>query len=99
MKTLNSDKDRSETINRLRSLGPDNNRLWGKMTPHQMVCHLTDSFKGAMNEKTVSAVDTAVSRTQIKWIALRSPLQWPKGVKTRPEMAQEGGGTKPVEFQ
>src|SRR5260221_5846392 len=99
MKTLNNHRDINEVITRLRNLRSDSIRQWGKMTPHQMVCHLTDSFKGALGEKSVSAVDTTVSRTLVKWIALRSPIKWPQGVKTRPEMAQEGGGTKPVEFE
>jgi hypothetical protein len=99
MKTLNNPSDKAETITRLRNLRRDSIRQWGKMTPHQMVCHLTDSFRGALGEKSVSGIDTFVSRTLIKWIALRSPIKWPQGVKTRPEMAQEGGGTKPVEFE
>jgi hypothetical protein len=99
MKTINNQTDKNETITRLRNLRLDSDRLWGKMTAHQMVCHLTDSFKGAMGEKSVSAVDTLMSRTMIKWIALRSPIKWPQGVKTRPEMDQENGGTKPVEFE
>jgi hypothetical protein len=35
----------------------------------------------------------------VKWIALYVPINWPKGVKTRPEMDQEKGGTSPVEFK
>jgi len=64
-----------------------------------MICHLTDSFKGALGEKSVSGIDTMISRTVVKWIALRGPIKWPKGVETRPEMAQENGGTKPIEFE
>ena len=33
-----------------------------------------------------------------KWIALYAPLPWPRGVKTRPEVDQEQGGTPPAEF-
>ena len=68
------------------------------MSPHQMVCHLSDSFKAAMGEKYVSPGGTIMHRTLMKWVALRVPLKWPKGFKTRPEMDQEGGGTRPAEF-
>jgi hypothetical protein len=37
-------------------------------------------------------------RTVVKWIALKSPLRWLPGVKTRPEVDQEIGGTRPTEF-
>ncbi|MBM3802940.1 MAG: DUF1569 domain-containing protein [Acidimicrobiia bacterium] len=34
-----------------------------------------------------------------KWIALRAPLPWPKGVKTMPEVDQEGHDcSRPAEF-
>ena len=68
------------------------------MTPHQMVCHLSDSFKAAMGEKYVSPSGNIIHRTLVKWIALRAPLRWGKDFKTRPEMDQEAGGTPPVEF-
>ena len=34
----------------------------------------------------------------MKWIAIHSGLPWPHGVKTMPEVDQEIGGTRPVEF-
>ncbi len=39
-----------------------------------------------------------LNRTVVKWLALQAPLPWPKGVKTRPEVDQEFGGTQPIEF-
>ena len=99
MKSLTTARDKKEIIIRLGQLKPDSQRLWGKMTPHQMICHLTDSFKLAIGEKSVSSVDVPVPRVLIKWIALKTPIRWPKGVKTRPEMDQERGGTKPSEFE
>ncbi len=35
----------------------------------------------------------------MKWVALRLPLKWPKGVATRPEMDQGVGGTPLAEFE
>jgi len=99
MKSLNNDNDKNELMIRLANLDQETNRLWGKMTSHQMICHLTDSFKCVIGEKAVSNVDTVASRTLVKWIALRTPIKWPQGTPTRPEVSQEIGGTKPVEFR
>jgi uncharacterized protein DUF1569 len=89
---------RAAVVERLRRLAPDSPRQWGRMTPHQAICHLSDSFRGLMGTKALSSVATPLSRTLIKWIALNAPMQWPHGVKTIPEVDQEIGGTKPVDF-
>jgi hypothetical protein len=34
----------------------------------------------------------------MKWAALWVPLPWPHGIKTRPEIDQQRGGTPPAEF-
>ena len=39
-----------------------------------------------------------LQRTIVKWIALYLPLPWPAGILTRPEIDQELGGTRPVDF-
>ena len=69
------------------------------MTPHQMMCHLTDSFVGMMGGKVVSEKSNFFSRSVMKWVALQTSLPWPHGVKTRPEVDQEIGGTPPAEFE
>lgn len=66
------------------------------MTVNQMICHLTDSFRAALGEKQSSMLPP---RRWLMWLALYVPIPWPHGVPTRPEMSQEIGGTKPVEFQ
>jgi hypothetical protein len=99
MKTTMADPiERATLVSRLRTLTPASTRQWGRMTPHQAVCHLSDSFRSMMSPEPISSVSTIFSRVVIKWIALQAPMQWPHGVKTRPEVDQEIGGTKPVEF-
>ncbi|HEX3558058.1 MAG TPA: DUF1569 domain-containing protein [Pyrinomonadaceae bacterium] len=98
LKSLGNQQDRNEIIERLRRLRPDGERRWGRMTPHQAVCHLSDSFRSATGEMHVEFAGTLLHRTLLKWFALRVPLQWPTGVRTRPEVDQEKGGTRPVEF-
>ena len=100
MKTLANDSDKNALLERLRRIKPDSQRRWGKMTPHQMICHLNDSFKSVIGERQVSVRQTnAVTRSLIRWIALYAPLKWPHGVPTMPENDQERGGTPPEEFQ
>jgi uncharacterized protein DUF1569 len=100
MKTLGNESDRNAVLGRLRRIQPDSQRRWGKMTPHQMVCHLNDSFKSVIGERDVSVRQTnALARTLIRWIALYAPFKWPHGVPTMPENDQERGGTPPEDFK
>ncbi len=98
MKTLARDACRVEIVRRLRTLGPESARRWGRMSAHQMVCHLSDSFRMMIGRKPVSDATGRLQRTLVKWIALYVPLRWPAGMLTRPEVDQERAGTPPVEF-
>jgi Protein of unknown function (DUF1569) len=68
------------------------------MSAHQMICHLSDSLRAALNEKYISPSTTLFKRTFLKNLTLWLPIRWPHGFKTRPEMDQQHGGTPPVEF-
>ena len=96
--TIADPAQRAALVARLQRLAPGSPRQWGRMTPHQAICHLSDSFRNMMGPTPISSVATPFSRTFVRWIALHTPLPWPPGVKTRPEVDQEIGGTKPVEF-
>jgi hypothetical protein len=98
MKTLAILRDKTEILERLAKVRADGERRWGTMTAGQMICHLSDSFRVSLGEKKVSPVDTFASRTIVKFIALRVPMAWPHGVKTRPEVDQKIGGTRPTDF-
>lgn len=63
-----------------------------------MICHLSDSFRASLGEKYTSPSSSVFKRTLFKWIALWFPLPWPHGIKTRPEMDQQSGGTPPTGF-
>jgi hypothetical protein len=99
MRTFESIADREAIVRRISALTQIDNRLWGKMSAHQMVCHLCDSYKSALGEKDASPATGFMQRTLVKWIALRAPMKWPKGTATRPEVEQGVGGTAPVEFE
>ncbi len=69
------------------------------MSAHQMLCHLTDSFKGVIGEREISRSRHPIPLPVLKWLVLRAPMKWPHNVKTRPEVAQDGGGTPPADFE
>src|SRR5436189_3368005 len=98
MKTLARPRDKDEVLRRLRAVRPESTRRWGRMSAHQMVCHLSDSLLVVTGQKPVSHSTSLLQRTIVKWIALYVPLPWPAGIPTRPEIDQELGGTRPVDF-
>jgi len=100
MKRLDNTPDKAMVLNRLRQVTPASQRRWGKMTPHQMICHLHDSFKSVIGEREVYGdKSNLLTRTVVRWLALYAPLKWPHGVPTMAENDQERGGTPPEDFQ
>src|SRR5205814_8414118 len=95
---ISSSQDKAEILTRLRTVRPDSARRWGRMSAHQMVRHLSDAYRVAAGDKHVSPARGRLPLSWLKWLALRLPLRWPPGIRTRPEIDQEAGGTKPVEF-
>ena len=91
---------KAEIVERVRRVNPDATRQWGKMTVHQMICHLNDSYLLAMGERKVGDVSNFFTRSVVRMIALRAPMQWPKGVQTVAEFDQAAGrGTAPSGFE
>jgi hypothetical protein len=88
-----------QLVTRLGKLHPQRPRAWGRMTPHEMICHLSDSFMVGLGERQASSVENFMRRTVVKYIALRTSMAWPKSLKTRPEVDPHAGGTKPQEFE
>jgi hypothetical protein len=99
MKTLARERDAAEILRRVESLRGDAARRWGRMSVHQMVCHLTDSCRMLTGERTMPPAATPLPRPMMRWIALYLPMRWPPGIQTTPELDQTaGGGTAPIEF-
>ncbi len=98
MSTLADPKVRAACRDRIQRLDPNASPTWGRMTARQMVCHLNDSFRVGMGEKYASPATGVLQRTFLKWVALRTPVKWPPGVPTRPEIEQGRGGTPPAEW-
>jgi hypothetical protein len=98
MRTLARQPDKAELIRRLRMVRPEMAPRWGRMSAHQMVCHLADAFRMAEGQKPTTPSTGLLQRTILKWLVLYVPLRWPPGILTSPEIDQEQGGTRPVDF-
>ena len=99
MKTLANPGDKEEVLRRLDRVRPDALARWGRMSVHQMLCHLSDSYLVTMGEMEVSPASGLFQRSIVKWVGLYAPLPWPHGVPTRPEIEQGRGGTPPADFE
>lgn len=99
MKSLALERDKAEVLGRLRNLRADSVGHWGRMSVHQMVCHLGDAFRMAVGQKPVKEASSLFQRTILKGFALYVPLPWPGGkIPTSPELDQQGEGTRPRDF-
>jgi hypothetical protein len=98
MKSLASVERRAELIRRLRVMRPDFGARWGRMTAHQMMCHLADAFRMAAGDKRVSSGGSRLPAGLMKFVALYLPLPWPRGIMTSPEIDQLCEGTTPGSF-
>ncbi len=69
---------------RIDMITPAHERLWGSISAHQMLAHLGDGTDAALGRVTFSTSSRPPSRF-IKWVALGSPLRWPRGIKSGAE--------------
>ena len=102
--TLANDADQEQIVARLERIHPSCTRMWGTMTAHEMICHLSDSYLLGMGEKAVAPaprkdLPAPLPRGFIKWFALQVPMRWPRGVPTRPEVDPKRDGTRPAAFE
>jgi hypothetical protein len=98
MKTLARERDAADILKRLAGLHPDAAGLWGRMSPHQMVCHVSDGCRMLTGERTMPSAVTRLPKPVMRWTALYLPMRWPAGIPTTPELDQTAGGTAPVDF-
>jgi Protein of unknown function (DUF1569) len=99
MKTLRLSRDREEILARLQRVRPGSSRLEGKMSSHQMICHLSDGFRLNLGFMSVAAPGFPYPSKLLKWACLWVPIRWPEGFHTVRELDQQIGGTQPVEFE
>ncbi len=97
-KTLANARDREEIERRFVALTSDSMRRWGSMSVGGMLCHVDDSYQVVMGERPFSCTKLAIPGGMAKFFALRSPMRWPRNLKTGDSVRQGGGGTPAVEF-
>ncbi len=87
MPTLLAARDRDAMVRRLRTLTPQHQRRWGKMTVDQMLCHVSDQMRVALGDLPTRPYGPFLSGQAARWYAIHTPLPWPRGkVRTSPEM-------------
>jgi hypothetical protein len=98
MRTLARPRDVAGVVQRLKRVDQDSRRRWGRMSAHQMLCHLSDSFRLALGEKAAKPAGGLLQRTLVKWTALYAPLPWPAGIRTSPEIDQASVAASRADF-
>lgn len=83
---------------RIGQLGPDTPARWGRMNAHQMICHLADSLRFALGEREPGPLRYSLPAWLVRFVALSTPIPWPKGAPTASRIDQARGGTPPTEF-
>jgi hypothetical protein len=86
MKTNADPAVHAALVDRLEAVTATHARLWGTITAHQMVVHLGDAAEAVLKRRPFPAPSRPPSRL-FKWIALRLPLRWPRGIKSGAEPA------------
>ena len=99
MKSLRNPEQKQELLRRIAAFRQTNTRLWGRMSAHQMICHLTDGYRLYLGEIPCTPMAApAIVKAMVRTVALYGP--WPHGkVPTHPAIDQiDGTGTSPCEF-
>lgn len=84
---------------RLLALQPSQQPVWGRMTAHQMVCHIADGVRVADGSKSATPASNWFTRNVMKRIALMTPFRPPRGIRSPKEVDQLQGGTPPTVFE
>ena len=88
MKSLLNARDRNEILERLAKVRPNSQSRWGKMSAHQMICHLSDSLRAGLGEKYISPSTNLFTRTILKTLALEPLHGW--GISQRIQQLSHG---------
>jgi uncharacterized protein DUF1569 len=97
MKNWFNADDRTALLARLDHLRSDSERLWGRMTPREVVCHLADTIRIALGDKPGEPFKTPLRIPGISHLAVWV-MPWPKAAPTAPQLLPGLGMTDPTEF-
>lgn len=79
---LHDERYKAEILRRVKSLRPDSQRRWGKMSVAQMLWHVNEAMEGALGRIQVEAMKLPIPlpRRILKFLVLNFP--WGKGAPT-----------------
>jgi hypothetical protein len=100
MQNIFNHKDYQSLLDRLNTISPLSERLWGKMDVSQMIIHLKDQLDIALGNKHAAAQGPFLFRTILgRYLALYV-LPWRKGKEKTPrEMNAELKGSVITDFE
>ena len=96
-KTLFNESDVKALVARLERIKPDDQPLWGSMTPAKMVAHLVDSVDFALNGPIDAKPETGPPMFIRTLVRLYVPL--PKNVKTTRDMLKTTPETDDIDLK
>jgi hypothetical protein len=98
--TIANEASLSRLLARMARLTPATPRRWGTLTPAEMLCHLGDSGESVLGVRVPPGPKASGRPNRlVKWLAVYSPMPWPKGVETRPGVNPHKEGTRPGVFE
>ena len=99
MENLSNKAEFDLLVKRVENLQQSAERIWGKMTLGQMVCHLTDPLRDILGERITEPVIPEDVRPQLVQMVITAS-EWDQNLPTFEPYDQgpEGGGTKPGSF-
>lgn len=80
MARLHDAQHRADILQRLKSLRPDAERRWGKMSVAQMLWHVNEAMEGALGRIKADPMKVPIPRPVLKFLVLNVP--WGKGAPT-----------------
>jgi hypothetical protein len=102
MSTIADPQVLAHLIERLNRLTPASQSRWGTLTPAELLTHLADSSDYVIGRRETPDMITPAGFKPwlMKWMALYSPMPWPKGsIPTQPWADPRGGGSRQGAFE
>ncbi|HEX4952070.1 MAG TPA: DUF1569 domain-containing protein [Thermoanaerobaculia bacterium] len=87
VRTLLSETDRAQILERLKRVRPDSKPLWGTLDAPRMLCHVADQMRVALGDVPSKPIHNFLTRTLVKSLVVNTGFQPPKAkIQTAPEM-------------
>lgn len=99
MKNILNSNIRNSIIERIENLNENDKALWGKMSSGDFLCHISDSFRMAMEKKEVKFLGNPISTSLVKMLVLNGLPLMKEKIETSPELKPRVGGTPATNFK